>query len=63
MEGSGGDFKSPAHSLHHLPQLPPRILGGSRHRYRYPQGQSASAVSVLEVEGPVHDIPGHAQGL
>ena len=23
VEGSGGDFKSPAHSLHHLPRLPP----------------------------------------
>ena len=27
MEGSGGNFKSPAHNLHHLPQLNPRILG------------------------------------
>ena len=33
MEGSGGDFKSPAHSLHHLPQIPPQISGGSRHWY------------------------------
>ena len=23
VEVSGGDFKSPAHSLHHLPRLPP----------------------------------------
>ena len=36
VEGSGGDFKSPAHILHHLPRLPTWILGGSRHRYRHP---------------------------
>ena len=36
VEVSGGDFKSPAHSLHHLPRLPPHISGGSRHRYRHP---------------------------
>ena len=23
VEGSGRNFKSPAHSLHHLPRLPP----------------------------------------
>ena len=36
VEGSGGNFKSPAHSLYHLPRLPPRISGGSRHMYRHP---------------------------
>ena len=34
VEGSGDNFKSTAHSLHHLPQLPRRVSGGSRHRYR-----------------------------
>ena len=63
MEGSGGDFKSPARSLHHLPQLPSRILGGSQHRYRYPLGQADSAVSGLEGEGPVRDITGPAQAV
>ena len=38
VEGSGVDFKSPARSLHHLPQIPPRILGRSRHRYCHPRG-------------------------
>ena len=28
VEGSGRNFKFPAHSLHHLPRLPPQILGG-----------------------------------
>ena len=28
VEGIGGDFKLPAHILHHLPRIPPRILGG-----------------------------------
>ena len=63
MEGSGGDFKLPAHSLHNLPRLPPRISGGLRHRYRYPQDQAASETSGLEVGGPVCDIPGPAQGV
>ena len=36
VEGSGGDFKPPACSLHHLPRLPPHILGGLRHRYCHP---------------------------
>ena len=63
VEGSGGDFKFPAQSLHHLPRIPPRIYGGSRHRYRHPRGQTASAVSGLEGGGPVRDLPGPAQGV
>ena len=59
----GRDFKSPDHSLHHLPRLPPRILGRSRHRYHHPQGQNASAVSSLEVGGRVCELPGPAQGV
>ena len=41
VEGSGGNFKPPARSLHHLPQLPPHILVGSQNGYRHPQGQTA----------------------
>ena len=58
MEGSGGDITSPAHSLHHLPRLPPQILGGSRHRYCHPQGQSDSVASGLEGGGPVCNLFG-----
>ena len=36
VEVSGGDFKSPAHSLHRLPLIPTWILGELRHRYRHP---------------------------
>ena len=28
VEGSGGDFKSPFHSLHHLPQIPHGLRAG-----------------------------------
>ena len=63
VEGSGGDFKYPAHSLHHFPQLPPLISGGSRHRYRHPQGQTDSTVSGLERGGPVRDLHGPVQGV
>ena len=63
VEGSGGDFKSLAHSLHHLTRLPPWFLVRSRHRYRHLRGQTVSSVSVLEVVGPVHDISGPAQGV
>ena len=63
MEGSGGGFKSPAHGLHHLPQLPPWFPSGSWHRYRHPRGQSDSAASGLEGRGPIRDIPGPAQGV
>ena len=48
VEGSGGDFKLPAHGLHHLSRLPPWFPGRSRHRYRHPRGQAASAASSLE---------------
>ena len=63
VEGSGGDLKFPSHSLHRLPQLPPRILGGLRHRYCHPQGKTDSAVSGLEGGGPVRDLPGPEQGI
>ena len=61
MKGSGGDFKFPAHNLHHLPRLPTQISGGLRHRYRQPRCQSDSAASGLEGGGPICDIPGTAQ--
>ena len=32
VEGSGGDFKSPAHGLHQLPRLPPWVPGRSQER-------------------------------
>ena len=63
VEGSGRNFKSPAHILHHLPRLPPQILGGSRHRYCHTQGQASSAASGLEGKGPVCDLPGLSQGV
>ena len=59
VEGSGGDFKFPSRRLHHLPRLPPQILGRLRHGY----GQTASAVSGLEIGGTVYDLPGPAQGV
>ena len=63
VEVSGGCFYSPSHSLHHLPQLPPRISGGSRHSYRHPRGQAALAVSGLGGKCHVCDLPGSAQGI
>ena len=36
VECSGGDFKYTSHSLHNLPRLPLRILGGSRNGYHHP---------------------------
>ena len=63
MEGSGGDFKLWAHSLHHLQRLPPWVLGRSRHRYCHPRGQTDSEVIDLEGGGPVTDIFGPAQGV
>ena len=62
VEGSGGDFKSPVHGLHHLPQLPSWVSGRLRHRYRHPLGQDASEVICLEGGGRVHDLSGTAQG-
>ena len=35
VEGSGSYFEWPAHSLHHLPRIPPWVSGVSRHRYRH----------------------------
>ena len=63
VEGSGGDLKSPARSLHHLPRLPPRISGRSRHRYHHPRGQTDSAVRNLEGVVNVRYLPGTAQGV
>ena len=63
VEGSGGDFKSPAHGLHHIPLITPWFLGRLRHRYRHPQGQTAPAASGLEGGIPVSDLPGSAQGV
>ena len=55
--------KLPAHSHHHFPQLPQRILGGSRHSYWHPRCQADSTASGLEGRGPVRDIPRPAQGV
>ena len=63
VEGSGGDYKSPAHSLHHLPRLPPCLPGRSLIRHLHPRGQTAPAFSGHEGEGPVRDIYGPAQGV
>ena len=63
MEGCDGDITSPTHSLHRLPRLPTRISGGSRHRYRQPQDQAATAACGHEGGGPVHDLPRPAQGV
>ena len=63
MEGSGGDFKLPAHGLHHLPRLPPCVPGRSRNSYRHPRGQAVTTSCGLEGVVPVHDIPGSAQGV
>ena len=61
VEGSGGNFKSPTHILHHLPRLPTQISGGSRHRDHHPRGQSDTEASSLEGEGPVCGLPVPAQ--
>ena len=63
VEGSGGDLKLPAHGLHHLPQLPLCFPGRLQDSYRHPRGQAVPAVCVLEVGGPVRDLPGPAQGV
>ena len=36
VEGGGGDYQSPLHRLHHLPQLPPWIPVGSKYGDRHP---------------------------
>ena len=58
VEGSGGNFKSPFHILHHLPRLPTWLQGRSRHGDRHPRGQAAIAACGHEGGGPLHDIPG-----
>ena len=63
VEGSGSNFKSPDHSLHHLLRLPPWVPGMSRDRYRHPQGQAASAAHRPEGGGPVRDLHGPAQDV
>ena len=57
VEGCGGDLTSPAHNLHHLPRIPTRISGGSRHKYRHPRGQVVTTACVHEGGGPVRDLP------
>ena len=63
MEVSGGKFKFQAHSLHHLPQLHPWILGRSWHRYLHPRDKTDSVVSGLEGGFHVCDISVPAQGI
>ena len=63
VEGSGGDSKLPAHSLHHLPILPPYFTGRSWIRHNQPQSQTAPAVSGHEGGCPVRDIYGPAHGV
>ena len=50
VKGSGGNSKSPFHSLHHLPRLSPWVPGRSRNRHHHPRGQSVSAASGLREE-------------
>ena len=63
VEGSGENSKTMAHSLRHLPRIPPWIPGRLKHRYRHPRGQTASSVSSLEGGGPVHNIYGSVQDV
>ena len=63
VEGSGGDSKSPAHSLHRLPILPPYFTGRSRIRHNHPQGQTVPEVRGHEGGGPARDLSGPAQGV
>ena len=63
VEGSGGDFKSPAHGLHHLSQITTWVLGRSRDRYRNPQGQDASVARGREGGGPVRNITQPTKGV
>ena len=48
VEGSGGDYKLQAYSLHRLPLLLPWVPGSSQHRHCHPLGQTASSVSGHE---------------
>ena len=63
MEGSGGDSKPSAHSLHHLPQLPPLIPGRLRHRYHHLRSQNDLAVINHEGGGNVRDLSVPVQGV
>ena len=53
----------PDRNLHHLPRLPTRISGGSRHMYRHPRVQAVTTACGHEGGGPVRDLPGPAQGV
>ena len=61
VEGSGGNFKLPDHSIHHFLKFPPRFLGELRHRYCHHRGQSVPSVSGRGGGGPVRDLPGPEQ--
>ena len=50
MEGSSGDFKSPAHGLHHLPQPPPWFSGSLWHRDRHPRAKLFQQLAALREE-------------
>ena len=63
LEGGGSDSRSPLCHHHHLPRLPPQILGSSRYRDRHPRAQATSAGCGLDGGNPTCDIPGPAQGL
>ena len=63
MEGVGFDSQSPLHRLHHLPRLPPWILGGSRYGDHHSRGQTATSGYGHEGGGPPHNLPGPAQGV
>ena len=63
MGGSGGDSKSPFHSLHNLPRNPPWFQGRSRHGYRHPRGQAVTTACDLEGGGLVSDLPGPVQSV
>ena len=63
MEGSRGDSKSPFHSLHHLPRLPPWVPVSVWYRHRHPQGQAITTACGLEGGIPLHDLIGPAQGV
>ena len=63
VEGSGGDSKSPFHSLYHLTRRPSWFQDRSRHGYRHPRGQAVTTACALEGGGPVRDLPGTDQGV
>ena len=63
VEGSGGDSQSPRHILHKLPRRPPWFLGGLRHMYCFPRGQTASEVNGHKGRVLVRNIFGPAQSV